>query len=302
MTVPGFQEMMLPLLRLAEDGQEHRIADAIEILATKLGIDGDQRAELLPSGKQSRFTNRVHWARTYLGKAILLERGSYGTFRITGRGLQVLSENPTAISMSYLERFPEYVEFRKKSRTADSGDEHDPSTAVAETPEEQLDAAARVLKQDLAQELLERVKRNSPEYFQQLVVDVLVAMGYGGSRPDAGKALGRGKDGGIDGLIKEDALGLDAIYIQAKRWEDTVGRPIVQAFVGALEGVRARKGVMITTSSFSPDATRYVETIDKRIVLIDGERLTELMIEHGVGVLERSLYRVMQLDTAYFDE
>ncbi|MCC7106823.1 MAG: restriction endonuclease [Chloroflexi bacterium] len=303
MPVPGFQSLMLPLLKLAGDGKEHSLIEADDRLATQFGLSDTDKTELLPSGTQSKFYNRVRWAATYLRKAQLIESPQRGHFRITRRGAQTLGDNPSAIDVSYLMRFPEFVEFRQQGHPSNG----EPQTAQApeqdtQTPEEVLESSYQQLRSQLAQEILDRVKNCSPKFFEHLVVDLLVAMGYGGSRKDAGQAVGQTGDAGIDGIIKEDKLGLDVVYIQAKRWEGVVGRPVVQAFAGSLEGERARKGVLITTSHFSPDAISYVRRIEKKIVLIDGEQLAQLMIEHGVGVNEVVSYTIKRVDADYFEE
>jgi restriction system protein len=294
MAVPGFQALMLPLLKIAGDGREHSLDEAIESLAVQFALGGEDRKELLPSGRQVRFDNRAGWARTYLKKAGLLESTGRGKFRITERGLGVLKGNPTSIDVRFLARYPEFVEFKKATKREPEGEE------AGQTPEEALELGYQNLTRTLAQDLLERIKSCSPRFFENLVVDLLVAMGYGGSRKDAGQAVGQSGDGGIDGIIKEDKLGLDVVYVQAKRWEASVGRPIVQAFAGSLEGQRARKGVFITTSQFSPDARDYVTRIEKKIVLIDGQQLAQLMIDHGVGVTELASYTVKKVDMDYF--
>ena len=296
MAVPNFQSLMLPLLRIASDGQEYRLSKVIDTLALQFRLTDDDRRELLPSGMQAKFDNRVGWARTYLKKAGLLESTGRGRFRITERGLEVLRSNPADINTKFLRQFPEFVEFQKGKKQAKQEEEPD------QTPEEILESSYQNLRRDLAQELLERIMNCSPRFFEKLVVDLLVAMGYGGSRKDAGQAVGQSGDGGIDGIIKEDKLGLDVVYIQAKKWEGTVGRPIVQTFAGSLEGQRARKGVLITTSQFSQGARDYVKRIEKKIVLIDGELLAELMIDHGIGVAEVASYTVKKADLDYFGE
>lgn len=296
MSVPDYQSIMLPLLTIAGDGQEHSLREVIEALASQFSLTTDDRKELLPSGRQAKFDNRVGWARTYLKKAGLLESPGRGTFRITERGVEVLQSDLPQISAKFLRQFPEFVEFQKGKKASDKGEEAD------QTPEEVLESSYQGLRSDLAQDLLQRVLACSPQSFESLVVDLLVAMGYGGSRKDAGEAVGQSGDAGIDGMIKEDRLGLDVVYIQAKRWKDTVGRPVVQTFAGSLEGQRASKGVLITTSSFSEAAQDYVERIQKKIVLIDGEELAGLMIDHGIGVSNVTTYTVKQLDTDYFSE
>lgn len=300
MAVPDYQSMMLPLLKIASDRQEHSLGEIIETLALQFGLTDADKQEILPSGRQAKFDNRVGWARTYLKKAGLVESTGRAKFRITERGLQVLKGNPVGINNRFLQQFPEFLEFQNVSRQSNRRDEEE--LEPDQTPEEILELSYQSLRHDLAQELLERVKNSSPRFFENLVVDLLVAMGYGGSRKDAGQAVGQSGDGGIDGIIKEDKLGLDVVYVQAKRWEGTVGRPVVQAFAGSLEGQRARKGVLLTTSQFSQDARDYVSRIEKKIVLIDGEQLAQLMIDHGIGVAEVASYAVKKADLDYFEE
>jgi restriction system protein len=300
MAVPDYQSIMLPLLKITGDRQVHSLGKVIDTLALQFGLTDEDRQEILPSGRQAKFDNRVGWARTYLKKAGLVESTGRAKFCITERGLQVLNSNPTEINVQFLKQFPEFLEFQSIARQSNRRDEEEIESE--QTPEEILESSYQSLRHDLAQELLGRVKGSSPRFFENLVVDLLVAMGYGGSRKDAGQAVGQSGDGGIDGIIKEDRLGLDVVYIQAKRWEGTVGRPVVQAFAGSLEGQRARKGVLITTSQFSQDAQEYVNRIEKKIVLIDGEQLAQLMIDHGIGVAEVASYVVKKSDLDYFDE
>jgi len=301
MTIPEYQTLMLPLLKLAGDQSDHSLGEAYDALAKELGVSDAERDELLPSGKQSRFENRVGWARTYLKKAGLLESPERGKFRITRRGLDVLKAQPDQITKEYLSQFAEFREFQTRQNMR-----HEETEAREEeqsrTPDEVLDAAYQVLRRALAQDLLERVKSASPRFFEKTVVDLLLAMGYGGSRIDAGEIIGKSGDGGIDGIIKEDKLGLDAIYVQAKKWENTVGRPTVQEFAGSLAGRKARKGVIITTSQFSSEAKDYVDRLDMKIVLIDGEQLAQLMIDYGIGVTEKIAYSVKRIDEDYFVE
>jgi len=302
--IPDFQSIMLPLLQTAADGAEHIQHEINTKLAEFYQLTDAERSEMLPSAKQARFDNRVGWARSYLQKAGLMESTGRARFRITPRGIDVLKKNPKRIDMKFLQQFPEYMELKNDVRGIE---EHSTDTSVetdkqTQTPEERLESSYQNLKQALAQELLARIKKATPRFFENLVVDLLVAMGYGGSRRDAGQAVGQSGDDGIDGIIKEDKLGLDAIYIQAKRWDSSIGRPIVQAFAGSLEGHRARKGVLITTSTFTTDAREYVTRIEKKIVLIDGKLLSELMIEHGVGLTEIVTYSVKKIDLDYFGE
>lgn len=301
MAIPDYQSIMLPLLRFAADGNEHSLREAIEGLSGKFGLTDAEKKEMLPSGQQPRFDNRVAWARSYMSKAALLEATRRGHFRITQRGREVLSKNPSEINVKFLEQFPEFVEFRAKHR------EREETTEIAETetlqtPGELLETAYQKLREDLSAELLKFVRECSPSFFERLVIDVLVKMGYGGSRKEAGKAIGRSGDEGIDGIINEDRLGLDVIYIQAKRWQATIGRPEIQKFAGALQGHRAKKGIFITTSDFSREAEDYVAKIDSKIVLIDGEQLAQLMIDHNVGVTPVTSYETKKIDSDYFIE
>ena len=308
MSIPDYQALMLPLLRLASDGAEHAMRDVVEALAEELGLTEEERRELLPSGQQARFANRVHWARSYLKQAGLLDSPRRGYMTISARGREVLAEAPAEINVEYLMRFPEFREFRSRSGTQGGGGDGGshggggtPSGAD-ETPEESVESAYQAIRADLAKELLEQVKASSPAFFEQLVVDLLVKMGYGGTRSDAGQAIGKSGDGGIDGIIKEDRLGLDIVYIQAKRWEGTVGRPEIQKFAGALQGQRAKKGVFITTSGFTKDAEEYAGRLDSKIILIDGTRLADFMIDFGVGVTPFAVYELKRIDADYFVE
>lgn len=302
MPVPDFESLMLPLLKSAADGKEHRLAETIEVLAQQLHLSEDDRNELLPSGRQPKFDNRVGWARTYLCKAGLLESTGRGRFRITERGRAVLAAPPERLTVAFLQQYPEFKEFYRPWSTPQQTAKDVSDAKPDQTPEERLESSYQELRRSLAHGLLERIKSCSPKFFERLVVDLLVAMGYGGSRQDAGQAVGHAGDDGIDGIIKEDKLGLDVVYVQAKRWKTAVGRPIVQAFAGSLEGQKAKRGVLITTSQFSKDAMEYVDKIEKRIVLIDGEQLAELMIDHDVGVAPVATYVVKRVDLDYFEE
>lgn len=299
MAIPDFQSIMLPLLKSVAGGEEFSLRDCVSTLAKEFRLTEQECIELLPSGRQPRFTNCVSWAAIYLYKAGLLERVRRGRYCITPRGKEVLAEAPQEIDIKYLDRFPGFIEFRKPG----NGNEEGESGSGGEpTPEEALEEAHLALKESLAADIIHTVKRCSPEFFERLVIDLLVKMGYGGSRKEAGQAVGKAGDGGIDGIIKEDRLGLDIIYIQAKRWENVVGRPQIHAFVGALAGKHAQKGIFITTSSYSKDALEYVRSIDKKIILIDGAGLAEFMIEHNVGTTTVANYEVKRLDSDYFAE
>lgn len=301
MAIPDYQSVMKPLLRFTADQLEHSLREAVDSLAVEFKLTQNELKELLPSGQQFIFVNRVGWARTYLKKAGLLESTRRSHFRITARGLEVLKQAPGRIDVKYLDQFDEFKEFRnlKRARLDDPEIKDELSDS---TPEEALETAYKQLRDTLANDLLQQLKGSSPGLFEKIVVELLVKMGYGGSRKDAGKAIGRSGDEGIDGFIKEDRLGLDIIYIQAKRWDGTVGRPEVQKFAGALQGQRARKGIMITTSAFSKEAHDYASRIENKIVLIDGEQLAQLMIDHALGVSSVALFEVKKLDSDYFSE
>jgi restriction system protein len=314
MPIPDYQTLMLPFLRIANDGQEHRFRDAVEQLAAEFKISDEERSIMLPSGTAPLFDNRVGWARTYLKQASLIDSPKRGVFRITSRGAVLLSKNPSRIDNSVLEQFPEYLAFKlrrneeksiipPRSITNESNlKSGTPFTAPSEsTPEELLSQAYLRLRNNLEVELLEQVKSASPAFFERLVIDLLVTMGYGGSHQDAGRAIGRSGDGGIDGIIKEDKLGLDVIYVQAKRWENTVGRPDIQKFAGALQGHRATKGVFITTSDFSREAQEYANIISSKIILITGEHLAKLMVDHNVGVSTVRKLELKRIDSDYFE-
>ncbi len=290
---------MLPLLRFAADGQEHSLREAIESLADHFHLSDDERKALLPSGRQATFDNRVGWARTYMKKAGLLQTPRRGYFTITDSGLRALKTNPDKINVKFLEQYPEFLDFRTKGKATQT----DVTMPTEErTPREVMEDAYATIRTQLAGELLERIAQSSPQFFERLVVDLLVTMGYGGTRRDAGEAVGGSGDEGIDGIIKEDRLGLEVVYIQAKRWENTVHRPEIQKFVGALSGQNARKGVFMTTSNFSAGAVEYAKGLSVKVVLIDGETLASLMIDHGVGITPEASYEIKRVDSDYFDE
>lgn len=300
--IPDYQSIMRPLLEMIIDGKEHSISELIDQLASYFSLTETEQNELLPSGRQSTFNNRVHWAKSYLNHAQLLISTGRGKIQITQKGRDALNTKEK-INKRFLMRYPDFVEFQKRSRVSNKTiDAEEEINETNHTPEEALEENYQNIRKALADELLTKVKSCTPQFFEKLVVELLVAMGYGGSLRDAGQAIGRSGDGGIDGIIKEDRLGLDVVCIQAKRWDDVVGRPIVQAFAGSLDGQRARKGVLISTSRFSKEAIDYVSRIDKKIILIDGEQLAQFMIDYGIGVAEVQKYTVMKLDLDYFEE
>jgi len=301
MAVPDFQSFFKPLLEIAGDGKEHAIKDARKIIASRMKLTEEDLKEMLPSGTQSKFDNRVAWAKIYLTKAKVLEAPRRAYFIITDRGRSLLKEGHDRIDVKILNRYPEFVEFHTaKNDQLPSSSSSDISPI--ETPEETLQEAYQSIRNELATEILERIKGNSPQFFERLVVDIMVAIGYGGSHADAGKSIGQSGDEGIDGIIKEDRLGLDVIYLQAKRWAGTVGRPEIQKFVGALHGKRAKKGVFITTGTFSSDARSYVESINPKVILIDGKSLAELIIDYGLGTNIIAKYEIRRIDSDYFTE
>lgn len=307
MAVPDFQTLMRPLLAHYADGEERAIGVVRDSLAADFHLTAAELEERIPSGKAKTFQNRVGWAATYLYRTGLLGRPRRSVYRITERGDQVLRSHPDRIDLAVLRQFPELKDFlAARSSTGDPPPEQvgvlDLGAGQTATPEETIDAAYSEHRAAVAGELLDRIRQHTPEFFEQLVLDVLIAMGYGGSRAQAATRLGKSGDSGLDGVISEDRLGLDLIYVQAKRWKDdsTVGRPDVQGFVGALQGARAPKGVFITASTFSSEARRYAETVSPRVILIDGPTLAGLMIDHDVGVSGTERYVLKRMDEDYF--
>jgi restriction system protein len=303
MPIPDFQTVMRPLLEHLSDGGEHANDKTLDALAANFRLSAEERTQLLPSGKQAIFSNRVAWAKSHLKQAGLIEsiKPGWGVYRITPKGLMFLKETTGPINIKVLNQFPEYQKFRssvKSSETAITTQEASLDDEM--TPEEHIEYGSKQIRQKLSSEILERIRKCSPEFFEKLVVDLIIAMGYGGSRTDAGQAVGKAGDGGIDGVVKEDPLGLDVIYLQAKRWENVVGRPEVQKFAGALQGQKAKKGIMITTSSFTKEALEFASFIETKIVLIDGSQLTRLLIDHGVGVASGEKYEIRKIDSDYF--
>ncbi len=298
MTIPDFQTIMLPLLKFAGDAKEHTLHEAEEKLAKVFNLSEQEQGILLPSGQQTVFFNRLGWSRTYMKKAGLLESPRRSYFIITKRGQDVLSSNPKKIDRVFLEQYPEFVEFQSIRHEKDE----EVLPTAGDTPEEILESAFISMRQSLASDILQQIKSSPPRQFERIVVQLLVAMGYGGSLKDAGRAVGKSGDEGIDGIIKEDRLGLDIIYIQAKRWENTVSRPEIQKFAGALQGQRAKKGVFITTSDFSKEANDFAAKIDSKIVLIDGQQLAQYMIDHNIGVTPVTNYEIKRIDSDYFNE
>lgn len=301
--IPDYQNIMLPLLKNMSNEKTHKLRELVEILGDHFRLTESERKELLPSGTQAIFDNRVGWAKFYLEKASLLKTEKRGQYKITELGMSFLKSNPTELKTKDLENFKAFREFKEsiinKAEVENSSIEN---TDTVKTPEEALEYAYQKLKNDLSRDLLDTIKNCSPSFFEKLVIDMLTKMGYGGSRKDAGKALGKTGDGGIDGIIKEDKLGLDTIYIQAKRWENVVPVREIRDFAGALLSKKARKGIFITTSSFPKSAYEFVDSIEHKIILIDGARLTDLMFEFNVGLSTQSSYEVKRIDSDYFEE
>jgi restriction system protein len=304
MAIPDYETVMLPLMQFASDGKEHSIDELTKHLSDLFKLSPEEREQRIPSGQSTYIKNRTGWARTYLKKAGLLSSPKRGAVQITDRGREVLAQKPERINRALLEQFSEFREFQQKTAPQVNIEVNSPVAPDTETPEETIERSYTELRSQLADELLEQIKSCSSDFFDRLVVDVIVAMGYGGSHRDAAKATQRSNDGGIDGIIKQDRLGLDTIYIQAKKWDESrpIHRPEIQKFAGALQGVRARKGIFITTSSFSEGAREYVATIDSKIVLIDGTELAQLMIDHGIGVTPHQTYEIKRLDSDYFEQ
>lgn len=302
--IPNYQVLMLPLLKAVKDQKEYKLNDIVDILANEFKLSEEERKELLPSGQSFLFGNRVGWARTYLKKAGLLDSPKRGYLIITQRGLDVLKQNPKEVNVALLQQFSEFLEFQSSKRDDNITENTIVQSESIQTPEEILENSYQDIRKSLAQELLDKITKLSPSFFERLVVELLVKMGYGGSMKDAGKALGKSGDEGIDGTIKEDKLGLDIIYIQAKRWQpgNVVGRPEIHKFVGALAGQGAKKGIFITTSTFTKDALKFVPRNETKIVLIDGYLLAQLMIDYNLGVATQQVYEIKKIDSDYFEE
>ncbi|WP_338055325.1 restriction endonuclease [Shimazuella alba] len=295
MAIPKFEDIFLPFLRTLSNQKIHTLKEVREKLAKRFRLTPEEREEQVSSGSR-RFDNRVAWTKAHLIKATLIDSPDRGRIQITKRGLDLLAERPRKLNTKILkERYSEYAEFRRQIRTSE--EEILVETEESNTPEEALETGYKQLRKALQQDLLDKIKECSPYFFEKLVVDLLVAMGYGGAHEEK---LGLSRDGGIDGMIKEDKLGLDVIYIQAKRWSNPVGRPDLQAFAGSILGRSAQKGVFITTSRFTKDAVDYVKHLNQKIILIDGDQLTEYMIDFNVGVHETARYVVKKIDTDYF--
>lgn len=303
MPIPSFQYVMLPLLKKLGDGEAHSNAEILESLAREFELTDEERREMLPSGQDYVFRNRLGWARSHMKVAGLIDNPKRGRYVITSRGKELLASNPDRVDIKLLKTYDSYRQIQGHGSTPskpvpDQIESHE----EVQTPEERIEEAHELLRNELSQQILEQLKGGSADFFEKVVVEVLVNMGYGGSRKDAGQAIGKSGDEGIDGIIKEDRLGLDIIYIQAKKWEGGVSRPEVQKFAGALQGKRARKGIFITTSEFSKGAHDYVSAIDSKIILVDGQLLAQMMIDFNVGVSTEAVYELKRIDSDYFAE
>jgi restriction system protein len=300
MAVPTYEAMMLPLLQIIEKNGLINRSKAVELIAQKLNLTDEETTEMLPSGKFTKISDRVGWTRTYLRKAGLIDYPQRGLAIITERGKKVLLAKPEKIDNEYLCQFPEFKEFLESSQLQENSSQKE--NLSTETPDEILETVHLTLKNTVLAEMIEKIKSCSPYFFEKLVVDIVLKLGYGGSHKDAGRAIGKSGDEGIDGVINEDRLGLDSIYLQAKRWEGNVSRPEIQKFAGALQGKRARKGIFITTSDFTAEAKEYIKQIDSKIILISGKELAELMWEYNIGLSITQTYETKKLESDYFSE
>lgn len=297
MTVPTYDELMLPILEYSKDGKEYKLKDTRLYLEKYFNLTDEDKSERISSG-QLKIANRTGWARTHLKKAGLMENTKTGYAKITPEGLKLLEEKPDKLDAKFLLRYKSYREFQNIETT----DEKETLTSSEDSPEEIIEKQFKLINETLAEDLYYNIMNNSPEFFEKLVVDLLIAMGYGGFREESGHTVGKSGDGGVDGIIDEDQLGLNQIYIQAKRFKDTViGRPEIQKFAGALDGQKATKGVYITTSHFTSNAKEYANNSNFTIILIDGEKLTELMVKFGIGVSTTQTYAFKKIDNDYFD-
>lgn len=301
MPIPDFQSTMRPLLEFLKDGKERSNSEIYDALEQHFHLTEDERRKLLPSGKQRVFINRVAWSKSHLKQARLLESPRRGVYKITPRGLDFLRKALGKITIKHLMQFNEFQQFRGKKPTSENSSEPE-ADCDAMTPQEHIEFGHNKLNEELSRSMIDALKSCSPAFFEQIVLDLMLAMGYGGSRENAGSLTSKGADEGVDGIINEDKLGLDVIYIQAKRWESNVSRPEIQKFAGALLGKKAKKGIFITTSSFSKDAVEFTKQIETTIILIDGAKLTDLMIEYNVGVTTSQKYEIKRIDTDYFSE
>lgn len=308
MAIPEFQSFFYPFLKLSSDKNQHSLSEVREFMTEHFALTDEDKSEKVPSGTQSKFDNRIYWTKSYFAKAKLINQTKRAHFLITERGLEFFSKFKDSITINDLRGFEEFRQFNQSSNHSDDVTTQTERVEISisdnKTPLERLEESYLLIHNELAIELLEKIKSNSWQFFEDLVIDLMVKMGYGGSRNKAGQSIKRTNDEGIDGIINEDKLGLDVIYLQAKKWtnEGGIGRPEIQRFVGALHGQGAKKGVFITTSFFTKPAYDYVKSIDPKVILIDGETLANLMIEHGLGTSTVESYHIKKLDLDYFEE
>lgn len=304
MAIPSIQTVQLPLLKLLSDQKEHALREVIEKLESQFGLSEDDKKQTTPVGLRRTIYTRVSWAVSQLRHAGLLENTRLGVFKITSRGLTVLEQNPAKIDNNLLKQFPEFLEYIGAAKDEGEGAATKESieTSMEKAPVEILEESYQKMRRDLADRLLDEVKSCTPAFFEKLVVKLLVKMGYGGSEKDAGQAIGGSGDGGVDGVIKEDPLGLDVIYIQAKRYDGNVNPRLIREFAGALQGHRAKKGIFITTGKYSKEAEKFPSSIENKIILIDGNRLAELMIDYNIGVAPEKSYETKRIDQEFFGE
>ncbi len=306
MPVPDFQSLMLPALKVFADGGEQSLSRVRERIAAAEGLSAEDLREMLPNGRQAVFVNRVSWAVIYMERARLLERVRRGVYRLTQEGEGLLSRKPSRIDMNLLGEYPDFAEWRQRANAPPPGKDTTSrqDEEISDTPEEALDRAARQLTSALEADVLHRVRDAAPVFLERVVVDLLIAMGYGGGNAAMGRVTGRSGDGGIDGTIREDALGLDEVYVQAKKYAEgnAVGENDLRNFAGAIDAAGTTKGVFVTTARFTRAARDYVARSPKRIVLIDGAELDHLMVRHGIGVRTRVLHKIKRIDEDYFDQ
>jgi restriction system protein len=303
LAIPDFQSVMLPVLKLLGDKKEYQSKEIKDYICKEFKLTQKEMEEKLPSSNSiSLISNRVAWAEAHMKMAGIIESPRRGFYRITNDGVNVLKKTPEKINLKFLQSFEEYKRKKAEWKNKEKEDSQENEEINSLTPDEMLELGHKKIKNELSTELLIRVKETSPKFFENLVIELLIKMGYGGSLEERGSVTGKSGDEGIDGVIKEDKLGLDIIYIQAKKWEGNVGRPEIQKFVGALQGQRAKKGIFITTSSFNENSYEYVSKIDIKVILINGEELANLMIDYNVGVTLKRNYEIKKIDTDFFIE
>jgi len=304
MAIPNFQQCMLPVLVFLSDNEEHTNIEIVNYVSDLFKLTEEERKVRILSGLQNLIYSRVYWAKTYLKKALLIDQPARSINVISIRGKEVLRDNPKVIDVKFLMKFKEFQAYHRqvKNDQVDKPDVNKSEFTQDRTPLELINEGVRNYQANISDDILELVKQNSPSFFEKIVVELLVRMGYGGSYSEAASVVGKSGDGGIDGVIKEDRLGLDTIFVQAKRWEGNVGSKELQSFVGALASKKSKKGVFITTSDFTKAAFDYSKSIDHNIVLIDGEKLANLMVEYNLGVSVQQTIELKHIDYDYFEQ